>query len=289
LPAVIAGSAVQINVVVNSAFASHLVEGSVSSLNYAFRLMMLPLGVFGVAVATVALPMISRQASRGDNDGVGRSVGDGIGLVLFLTLPCAVGLVVLADPIISLIYERGRFGEVERGMVALALQYYAVGLVFYASIKVVQPAFYAVDKRMVPMMISFLSIGVNFCLNWWFVFVLGKGHEFLALSTGLVAVVNFVLLFAILRRYVGPVGVGNLLMSVCKGGLAVVLMGSLAIILWRQTGGGYFEWGLVGKFTWIVVVIGICGVVYFLLAWGLRMREVRELAPLFERVWRRSR
>jgi len=284
LPAVIAGSAVQINVVVNSAFASHLVEGSVSSLNYAFRLMMLPLGVFGVAVATVALPMISRQASRGDREGVGRSVGDGIGLVWFLTLPCAVGLMVLAEPITSLIYERGRFGETERGMVALALQYYVVGLVFYASIKVVQPAFYAVDKRMVPMNISFLSIGVNFGLNWWFVFVLGKGLEFLALSTGLVAVVNFILLFVLLRRHVGPLGGGYLVLSACKVGLAVVFMGLLAFYLRQWTGQAFFEWGLIAKALWTGAVIGVCAAAYFLLAWLMKMREMRELAPLFQKL-----
>ena len=164
-PAVIAASVTQVNVVVNSMFAYGVGEGAVSWLSYAFRLMQLPIGVFGVAVATVTLPALSRAAINGVGDDFGPTLVKGLKLVTFLVFPSTVGLVVLAEPIISLIYERGQFDAVDRVATAGALQAYGCGLLFYAGLKVLQPAFYAIDKRWLPMIASLMALVVNIGCN----------------------------------------------------------------------------------------------------------------------------
>ena len=203
LPAVIAASAVQINVMVNTIFASQLGDGPISWLSYAFRLMQLPLGVFGVAVATVTLPVVSRASALGDMGLFRSTLAKAMRLAVFLTLPSAVGLIVLAQPIIALIYQRGKFHDADTLHTAEALQYYAVGLVGYSCVKVLSPAFYAINRKWTPMMVSFLSIGMNLLLNWLFIFRLGMGHRGLALSTALSATVNFGLLYLLMTRVSG--------------------------------------------------------------------------------------
>ncbi|HEX8076392.1 MAG TPA: murein biosynthesis integral membrane protein MurJ, partial [Chthoniobacterales bacterium] len=193
-PATIAASAVQINVAVNSGFASKLGDGAMTWLNVAFRLMQLPLGIFGVAVATVTLPLVSRSAALGNKEEFRGALSHAIRLVMLLTIPSAIGLIILANPIISLIYEHGRFNAFATEQTALALRCYAVGLVAYSADKVLAPAFYALDKRHLPMFVAICSIAVNFCLNYFFTFYLKLGHRGLALSTSMVAFTNFLML-----------------------------------------------------------------------------------------------
>src|SRR5437660_1112600 len=200
-PAVIAASAVQVNVLINSGFAARLGDGPVSWLNIAFRLMQLPLGIFGVAIATVALPLVSRSAALGNKTEFRGALAHAMRLVMLLTIPSAIGLMILAEPIIGLIYQHVRFTSASTIQTAGALRFYAIGLVGYSAVKVLAPAFYALDKRHLPMLVSLLSIAVNFGLNWFFAFQLKIGHRGLALSTSIVAIINFLLLYIMMRRY----------------------------------------------------------------------------------------
>src|SRR5438309_2254905 len=145
-PATIAASAVQVNVAVNSGFASGLGDGPMTFLNIAFRLMQLPLGIFGVAVGTVTLPLVSRTAALGDMAAFRSALAHAIRLVTLLTIPAAIGLIILAQPIISVIYEHGRFTPEATRQTAGALQFYAIGLAAYSAVKVLAPAFYA-DRK----------------------------------------------------------------------------------------------------------------------------------------------
>src|SRR5438445_13758837 len=169
-PAVIAASAVQVNVLINSGFAASLGNGPVSWLNIAFRLMQLPLGIFGVAIGTVTLPLVSKSAAVGNMDEFRAILARGIRLAFLLTIPSAIGLAMLASPIISVIYEHGRFTAAMTRQTAGALQFYAVGLVSMAVLKVLTPAFYAIGQRNTPLMVSFLAIGANLFLNCLFSF-----------------------------------------------------------------------------------------------------------------------
>jgi len=202
-PATLGIAAVQINVVVNTYFASELGNGPVSWLSVAFRLMYLPIGMFGVALGTVALPSLARAAARGDQQQFHASLREGLRVLCLLCIPAAAGLAVCARPIIAVIYQHGRFGTADTHAAAVALSAYAVGLTGYAAIKILGPAFYALDDARTPMRVSMLSVLLNLVCNWLAVRVLGLGHGGLALSTSIVALWNSALLLVLLRRRVG--------------------------------------------------------------------------------------
>jgi putative peptidoglycan lipid II flippase len=207
-PATIGAAAVQVNVFVNNNFASYLGNGPVSWLNVAFRFMQLPIGLFGVAIGTVTLPVVSRHAARGDDAAMRAALRQALELVALLCIPAAAALAWFGVPVIGLLYEHGRFTAADTTAAAHALAGYAVGLAGYAGIKVLAPAFYALDDARTPMRVSVLSIAVNYALNWLFVRVLGLGATGLALSTSLVALANCVILLVLLRRRLGAFGPG---------------------------------------------------------------------------------
>jgi putative peptidoglycan lipid II flippase len=226
-PATIGAAAVQINVFVNSNFASYLGDGPVSWLNVAFRFMQLPIGLFGVALGTVALPTLSRHAAHEDLGALRRTIRQALGLVGLLSVPAAAALAVFGVPVIGLIYEHGHFHHADTGAAAGALAGYALGLAGYAGIKVVTPAFYALDDARTPMRVALASIGINLVLNWILVRGLGLAHVGLAVSTSLVALANFGLLMMILARRVGSFADG-LSGEIARIGVATLLMLSVA-------------------------------------------------------------
>jgi putative peptidoglycan lipid II flippase len=206
-PAVIGTAAVQINVVVNSNFASEILDatgrvanGPVSWLGYAFRFMQLPIGLFGVAIASATLPAIARSAAAQNIPEFRSTLSASLGLVFLLSFPSAVGLALLSEPMIGLIFQRGRFTAIDTHQTALALTCYSLGLIGYSAIKVLTPAFYALHEVRVPMIASLASIATNYALNWAFIRVLNWGHAGLAFSTSLVATINFLVLMIFLRR-----------------------------------------------------------------------------------------
>ncbi len=286
-PAVISSSVVQINVVVNSMFAVGVGAGAVSWLNCAFRLMQLPIGIFGVAVATVTLPALSRAAIGGISAEFRPTLAKGLRLVAFLVLPSTIGLAVLAEPIISVIYEHGKFTPFQRVETALALRAYGYGLVFYAALKVLQPAFYAIDKRWFPMLVSFLALGLNLGFNYLFVYVLGWGHESLALTTSITASVNFLLLFLAMRKFAGDLGTGDLLVTLAKLLLAGALMAGVCVIANRYLFADLAGMKIILKIILLSATIGVASGVYFVAAKLLRITEADEALGMFTRKLRR--
>lgn len=290
VPSIIAGSSVQINVMVNMVFASHLAmeNGPLSWLNVAFRLMQLPLGMFGVAVATVTLPVLSRVATDGITPKFREVLGGGNRLVVFLTLPCAVGLFILAHPIISVLYERGQFKPHESVAAAGALRWYGVGLVFYACLKVVQPAFTAIGRNRIPMYVAFLSIGINAGLNYLFVIKLHKDHTWLALTTAVVALVNFSLLYGILTRIAGGLegrkmirGIGQLLVPTLALGL-ISWLGWHYVMELRWSGSG-----IVARCFMLGCTITAAGTAYMMLCHLFRVQEAKQFIDIASRKLRR--
>ena len=294
-PAVVAASAVQVNVSVNGYFASTLGDGVVSWLSYAFRLMQLPIGVFGVAIGTVTLPVIARSAAAGNIEEFRANLAKGMRMAFVLTIPSMIGLMVLARPIIGLIYERRKFLPSDTDHAAEALQCYAVGLCAYAGIKVLAPAFYALggknrQLKNLPMMVSFLSIAVNYGLNQWFTFYLGWGHRGLAFSVGLVAVINFGILYGLMRREIGGLETGQMGWTLGKLGLAG---GALGVVCW-----GAVQWvlpwfwggGVLGKAVGLLGTIGVGGAIFFGVASGLRIAELDGVVGIVRRrMGRRAR
>jgi putative peptidoglycan lipid II flippase len=223
-PSVIAASTTQFNVLINSMFASTLGDGPIFWLAIAFRLMQLPLGLFGVALGTVTLPLLSRLVVAGQMTAFRTELARAMRLALLLTIPSTVGLIMLAEPIISVLYQHGKFNAYQASQAAGALRYYAVGLAGYAALKVLVNAFYALDKRKTPMVVSFLAVALNLLFNWIFTFRLGWGHRGLAFSTGCIATVNFLLLYALMRRHLNGLESRRMLLMLVKVAIAAAAL-----------------------------------------------------------------
>jgi len=228
-PSVIGVAAVQINVFVINWFASYFENGAVTWLNCAFRLMQFPIGLFGVAIATATLPAVAALVARGEIAEFRKTISRSMRLAIFLSLPAACGLAVLAEPIIAVIYQHGRFSADSTRQTAACLQAFAIGLTGYAALKVLAPTFYAFGDSRTPALVSLLSIVVNAGLCWLLAWKLGLGVMGLALSTGLVALVNFVQLLFHMRRRIEHIEGRALLRSTGKVALACVLMSAAAL------------------------------------------------------------
>jgi putative peptidoglycan lipid II flippase len=205
-PAILGNAAVQINVMVNTNFASRIPgNGPVSWLMFAFRFMQLPLGLFGVAIASATLPSISRSAGAGNMEEFRRTLSKSLGMVFLLTVPSSIGLIVLGRSIIGAIYQGGKFTTHDTHQTALALSCYAIGLTGYSALKVINPAFYALHDSRTPMFVSLASILVNYGVAATMLQAIGLGHAGLALSTSAVAIFGAVALFLILQKRIGGI------------------------------------------------------------------------------------
>ena len=275
-PAVLGVAAVQINVFVNNWFASYFDNGAVTWLNCAFRLMQFPIGVFGVAIATATLPAVSAHVARGDVDGFRTTLARSLRLAIFLSLPAACGLAVLAEPIIAVIYQHGRFTSYATEQTAHCLQAFAVGLAGYAALKVLAPTFYAFGDSRTPALVSLLSIVVNAGLCYLLAWRLGLGVMGLALSTALVALLNFSQLLWHMRRRLGRIEGGALVRSAGKVALAAAAMSGAALGARHFLAGNRYLC-LLGSLVTAVVVFGAA------CQW-LRVREFGELLAVLR--WR---
>lgn len=263
-PGIIAASAVQINVLISSGFASYLGTEAVTWLNSAFRIMQLPIGVFGVAVATITLPVISRIAATKDSSQFGITLGQAMRFVVFLTLPAAVGFWFFAKPIISLIYEHGKFYARDSAQTALALQCYAIGLVAYSCIKVLSPGFYAINKKWTPMCVSFVSICINITLTYYLVFKVEMGHRGLALSTAVSAIINFLTLYFIMSRWY-DLQTKKLLSAFFRCGVASGALGAFCWVCTRFFSDYIGNPSLTLRVVFLLTAILLAGIIYLLL------------------------
>jgi putative peptidoglycan lipid II flippase len=287
-PSVIAASTTQVNVLVNSVFASQLGDGPTFWLTVAFRLMQLPLGIFGVALGTVALPLLARMAATGNTQAFRSELARGMRLAFLMTIPASIGLVVLAEPIISVLYQHGRFGARETAESAGALRFYAIGLCGYAALKVLVNAFYALDKRKTPMVVSILAVALNLLLNWMFTLHFGWGHRGLAFSTACVATSNFLILYFLMRSHLGRLESRAMLALLWRVALAsAVLLG----VSWAGAHWLLADWAVQPfwpKCVSLILVIASGGAAFFFCANALGIGEVHEIARAVGRRLRRT-
>ena len=282
-PSVIAASTTQVNVLINSVFASGLGDGPTFWLSAAFRLMQLPLGLFGVALGTVALPLLARMAAAGNMVAFRTELARGMRLAFLLTIPSTIGLIMLAEPIMSLLYQHGKYTAHDAAEAAGALRFYALGLSGYAALKVLVNAFYAVDQRKTPMVVSFFAVALNFVLNWFFTLHLGWGHRGLAFSTSCIATSNFLILYLLMRRHLGALESGAMLRMLGK---LVVASGILAAICWAGLQLFFTHWstqGLLPKLGGLAVVISVGAAAFFITATALGISELREITHAVKR------
>lgn len=219
-------AATQINVFVNTMLATGEGTGAVSWLDYAFRLMYLPIGLFGVSIATAATPAISRLVAGGERDRVRSTVASAIGLTLALNVPATLGLMVLAGPIVALLFEHGSFTAADTAATAAALRYYAIGLIGYSVVRIITPTFYALNKSRIPVAASAMSVLLNVALNVMLVQVMG--YRGLALGTSITALVNALVQIGLLGRELDGVEARRILSGFTRILAAALLMAAAA-------------------------------------------------------------
>lgn len=285
-PAILGTSAVQINVLVNTFFVSDI-NGGISWLGYAFRLMQFPIGVFGVAIGTASVPVLSRMASEGKFGDFRNTLSSSLKLVFLLTLPSACGLIVLGEPIIRLIYSHGgSFSETDVPMTAYALAAYSIGLTGYAAIKVLSPAFYALNDAKTPMIIALCSIAVNALASYFFRNLLlqyNLGHVGVALATSSVALVNFFALALLMRKRITGLNGKEITASFIKIAAAALVMSAVCYFSYHflnhQFGAKNFAFKLVETF----VPMALGGTAFFVAAKTLRVGEIDKLFNTLKR------
>jgi putative peptidoglycan lipid II flippase len=287
-PSVIAASTTQVNVLVNSLFASKLGNGPIFWLAIGFRLMQLPLGIFGVALGTVALPMLARMAAAGNTQAFRSELARGMRLAFLMCIPASIGLILLAEPIVSVLYQHGRFTAHETLEAAAALRFYALGLCGYAALKVLVNAFYAIDHRKTPMLVSCFAVVLNLLLNWLFTFRLGWGHRGLAFSTACIATTNFLVLYFLMHRHLGRLesrAMGTLLWRLATAS------GVLALICWAGSHYLLADWAVQRfwpKLAYLSLVIAVGAGAFFSCATLLGIREMQEISGALRRRLRRA-
>jgi putative peptidoglycan lipid II flippase len=246
LPRMLGLGAVQLNFLVNTILASGLAAGSLAALNYAWLLMLLPQGVFAQAVATAAFPTFSTQAARGQQAEMRSTLAATMRAVLYLAVPAAVGLLVLREPLVQLLFERGEFTAASTQMVAWALVLYALGLPAHCLVEIVVRAFYALHDTKTPVAIGVAAMGLNIGLSLALIAafeVLGwPPHGGLALSNSLATTLEMAVLLEILRRRLGGLDGRRIAGSLARIGVSAVMMGAVA---------GALAWVLDGTSAWL--------------------------------------
>jgi putative peptidoglycan lipid II flippase len=225
-PGMVGLAAVQINLFVNTVLATGQGTGAVSWLNYAFRLMYMPIGLFGVSIATAALPTLSRQAAQVDLAGMRQTLSSGLRMMLMLNVPATAGLIALAWPIVALIFQHGSFTGADTSATAVALACYAPGLVGYSAVRFAVPAFYALHDSRTPVVVSVATVLLNVALNLTLVRVIG--YPGLALGTAVASLFNAALLLWLLRNRLAGLDGPRLATSFVKILIASAVMGLAA-------------------------------------------------------------
>ena len=292
IPGTVGLAATQINILVNSIFATSVGEGAVSWLNYSFRLMQFPIGIFGVSLATATLPAFSRHWTSRDYEGASLSLGQSVKRVFAINFPASAGLAFLGVPIISLIFEHGRFHASDTAATARALAAYAAGLTAYSVVKVLVPICYAIGETRYAVFSSFFSVLVNLAFN--FLFVKRLGFTGLALGTSLTAILNSALLWVLISRKLARNGAhfhDRELLRACGVYAAAALVMGVAVFVLDQhllspmVPSNPFWFRLVRVGAGIGTGVAVYGGIGILLG----LKETLEIAELIKRRWSRGK
>ncbi|MGF1771894.1 murein biosynthesis integral membrane protein MurJ [Vibrio wakamikoensis] len=274
IPALFGVSVSQINLLFDTFIASFLATGSISWLYYSDRLLEFPLGLFGIAIATVILPALSRKHVDAQSEGFAHTMDWGVRMVILLGLPAMLGLMVLAKPMLMVLFMRGEFTPHDVDQASLSLLAYASGLLNFMLIKVLAPGYYSRQDTKTPVKYGIVAMATNMVFNAIFAYF--YGYVGLAMATALSAFINMALLYRGLHRQnvyrITKKTVGFVVRLV----IAVAAM--VAVLLWQlQDMQQWLSWGLSERIVSLTVLIGLGGVTYLvaLLILGIRPKDVK--------------
>jgi len=271
----------EVNVIVDTMLAWYLGEGMVSSLYYAYRLVHLPLAVFGLAIATAILPVMSSAASAGEMSKLKETLSIGFRSVLFVMFPAAAGLIVLRAPIVRLLFEHGSFDSVATGNTAFALMFYSVGLFAFAGSRVLAFAFYSMKNTKLPVMSAACAMVANIVLNLLLMGPLKQGG--LALASSISSAINMIILWVFLEKRIGGLGLGSILMSGAKVCVLSVAMGGWVYFVAMLCAGVVGADTTGDRLVQVFVPIAAGLVFYIGTAVALRFEEVAQIRQMWSR------
>lgn len=222
LPRIAGLGAIQVNYLATTILASRLVEGSIAALNYAFQLLMLPFGVFASAIATAVFPSMAEQAALARDDEIRRMLSTALRVILYLTIPAAAGLLVLRQPLIRLLFERGEFTMESTAMTGRALLFYAPGLVAIAATEIITRGFYALHDTRTPVAVGVATVALNVLLSVFLSSVLGHGG--LALAYTLACSLEAVVLVVIIHDRLAGIDDRKIVASILRSLVAALIM-----------------------------------------------------------------
>lgn len=273
VPIVLGSMINKINTIVDKTLASQLIQGSISALNYANRLISLILNVFIMAITAVIFPVLSREFSKQNIDGAKRILSKGINIILIITIPATIGIIILAFPITRLLFERGAFDSSATNMTALALIFYSIALVSGGLRDILNKFFYSFKDTKTPMINGAFAVGVNIVLN--LVLVKYMAHVGLALATSIAEIIGTILLFNSLRKKNIKIGIKNNINCFLKCGISACIMGITIYLinLLLNVISQAFIFRLLGLS--MTIVIGV--VVYLFSCYVFRIKEIEML------------
>ncbi len=269
IPTMIGFSVDQVNAFVDTVCASFLKEGSITALYYSNRLMQLPLALFGIAMATVSLPLMSSSIAQNDIQKMKETLNFSLRMVLFSLVPASIGLITLGLPIIKALFEYGKFTSYASKLTYSALSFYSLGLVSFSFVKVLATAFYSLKETKIPVKIATLCMVINAILNIILMKPLGIGG--LALATTISSTLNAYLLLYNLRKKIGLIGGKKILKSFIKILVASLIMGFIVFVLSK------FEY--IHKFLVVFITVTAGIIIYFLLS---KLLDIEERNPILE-------
>jgi putative peptidoglycan lipid II flippase len=273
-PGILGLAAVQINIFVNTWLATSQGSGAVSWLTFAFRLMYMPIGLFGLSIATAALPSMSRHAVREDTAAMRRTFSSSLRMILMLNVPATAGLIALAAPIVALLLERGRFTAADTAATAAAVIAYAPGLIGYSTVKLAVPTFYALKNSRTPVIISVGTVCLNVVLN--LLLVRSIGYLGLAIGTAAAALFNAGALLWLLRRRLGGLEGRRVAMAFAKIAIASAVMAAAAWAAEHALHGAWPGNTTAVRLARLTAVIGLALGTLALAAQALRIHEFNE-------------
>jgi len=272
---------INVNAVIDTLFASRLIDKSLAptAIDKAFRIYMLPQGMFSVAVATVLFPSLARLSARGDMDGFRHTVGLGLRQIGFLLVPASVASAVLAEPMVRLLYQRGQFTSHQTHVVAGALAAFSLGLAFNGMMLMLNRAFFSLQSNWIPTAVALANLGVNAALDAVFY---RFGTWGIPLSTSIVNIAGTAALLVLLRRHLGRLEVGETASALGRICIASALLGIAAYPVWRLLDASVGR-STAAQILSLGVALTVGGAVYFVASKALKVREIEALLALKRR------
>ncbi|MDO8885854.1 murein biosynthesis integral membrane protein MurJ [Candidatus Oleimmundimicrobium sp.] len=286
IPIVFSLASIEINVFIDTRFTSILKAGSVAALHYALRVWSLPMGIFAIAISTVFFPMFSKQAALNDFSGLKKSFSLGLRLIFLIMVPASVGLMVLAKPIVKLLFERGAFGPDATAATVYALLFYTLGLTSASVLHFINRAFYSLKDTITPTIVAVIAITVNYFCDWALIGPLKHGG--VALSTSFVMTFNFLCLLIIMRKRVGQMDGRKIMITFFKVCLASAALGVGAFFSWKLMASLMGE-ATIGQAVSVGTGIGVGVFIYLLIIKVLKLEEISIFTNLIRDKFKRGK